>query len=109
MKKLIIATSILLFGLPVHSQVFYRSTKCNVYYNNRGQVFEGVKCKAWFSNQKLTRVNVFLPHTNRWYDWSTYYSSVTPDPRWNECIRHTSTEGNQYQVCTQKSAEELLK
>ena len=107
MKKLLLAASILLFTSPAYSQPVYRSTTCNVYYNNRGRVFEGVQCKAWFSNQRLVRVNVYLPHANRWYDWCTKYSDVTPDPRWNECLRHTGNEGNQYQVCTQKSTEEL--
>ena len=107
MKKLLLATSILLFTSPAYSQPVYRPTTCNVYYNNRGRVFEGVQCKAWFSNQRLVRVNVYLPHAKKWYDWSTKFSNVTPDPRWNECLRYTTTEGNQYQVCTQKSAEEL--
>jgi hypothetical protein len=107
MKKLLLAASILHFASPAYSQSVYRSTTCNVYYNNRGRVFEGVQCKAWFSNQRLVRVNVYLPHANRWYDWSTKYSDVTPDPRWNECLRHTGVTGDQYQICTQKSPEEL--
>ena len=109
MKGILLAASVFLFALPDYSKTEYRSTTCNVYYNHRGRVFEGVQCKAWFSGQRLVRVNVYLPHAKRWYDWSTKYSNVTPDPRWAECIRHTATEGNQYQVCTQKSAEELLK
>ena len=107
MKKLLLAVSILLTALPSYSQTVYRPTTCNVYYNNLGRVFEGVQCKAWFSGQQLVRVNVYLPHAKRWYDWSTKFSDVTPDPRWSECIRHTGVEGNQYQVCTQKSVKEL--
>lgn len=107
MKQFLIATSILVSTLPAYSQPIYRPTTCNVYYNNRGRVFEGVDCKTWFSNQRLVRVKVYLPHVRRWYDWSTKSSSVTPDPRWKECIRYTRTEGNQYQVCTQKSPEQL--
>ena len=105
MKEFLLAVSILLSALPSHSQPVYRPTTCNVYYNNRGRVFEGVQCKAWFSGQRLVRVNVYLPHAKRWYDWSTKFSDVTQDPRWPECIRHTGVEGNQYQVCTQKSAK----
>ena len=107
MNQFLIATSILLATLPVYSQPIYRTTTCNVYYNNRGRVFEGVDCKAWFSNQRLVRVKVYLPHAGKWYDWDTKYSNVTPDPRWMECLRHTGKEGNQYQVCTQQSPEQL--
>ena len=69
MKKLLLAASILLFTSPAYSQTTHHSTTCNVYYNNLGRVFEGVQCKAWFSNQRLVRVNVYLPHEKRWYDW----------------------------------------
>lgn len=108
MKKTLLIAFILLSALPVYSHSVYRSTTCNVYYNNRGRVFEGVNCKAWFSNQRLVRVNVYLPHARRWYDWSTKSSSVTPDPRWKECIRYTyESTGHQYQICTQQSPEQL--
>jgi hypothetical protein len=107
MKKVLLIASILLSSLPAYSQSIYRSTTCNVYYNNMGRVFEGVDCKVWFSNQRLTHVKVYLPHAKRWYDWSTKHSNVTPDPRWKECIRHTGKEGNQYQICTQQSPEQL--
>ena len=107
MKKALLIASVLLSTLPAYSQPIYRGTLCNVYYNNRGRVFEGVDCKAWFSNSRLVRVKVYLPHAGRWYDWSTKYSNVTPDPRWKECLRHTGVSGNQYQVCTQKSPQQL--
>ena len=107
MKNLLIATSILLSTLPAYSQPIYRLTTCNVYYNNRGRVFEGVDCKSWFSNQRLVRVKVYLPHAGKWYDWSTKHSNVTPDQRWRECLRYTLPEGNQYQVCTQQNPEQL--
>ena len=107
MKSFLLAASILL-STPAVAQLIYRPTTCNVYYNNRGRVFEGVQCKAWFSNQRLVRVNVHLPHANRWYDWSTRYSNVTPDPRWKECLRYTyEPSGHQYQVCTQKNPQQL--
>lgn len=112
MKKLLLLTtaaSVFLFSSPppAYSQVVGRSTACNVYYNNLGLVFKGIKCKVWFSNQHLVRAIVYLPNAKRWFDWSTKFSNVTPDPRWAECLRHTGPEGNQYQVCTQKSFEEL--
>lgn len=107
MKNFLIATSILVFTLPAYSQPIYRPTACNVYYNNRGRVFEGVDCKAWFSNQRLVRVKVYLPHAGKWYDWGTKNSNVTPDSRWKECIRHTGKEGNQYQIYTQKNPHQL--
>ena len=52
-------------------------------------------------------MKVYLPHARKWYDWDTKHSNVTPDPRWRECLRHTGKEGNQYQVCTQQSPEQL--
>lgn len=108
MKSLFLTISIFLTSQPSIAQPVYRSTLCNVYYNNRGRVFEGVDCKAWFSNQRLARVNVYLPHAKRWYDWSVNHSTVTPDPRWNECLRYTyASSGNQYQVCTQKNPQQL--
>jgi hypothetical protein len=101
MKTFFLAATLFLSSFPAYSQQKYYPTTCNVYYNNLGRVFEGVQCQSWFSNQRLVRVKVYLPHVGRWYDWSTKYSNVTPDPRWKECIRYTRLEGNQYQVCTQ--------
>lgn len=107
MKQLFLA--LILFASPAFSyEMTYRETTCNVYYNNMGKVFEGVSCKTWFTYDKsLSRVKVYLPHVKSWYDWGTGYSNVTKDPRWKECIRHTGKAGNQYQVCTQKSPEQL--
>lgn len=109
MNKLLISTLILLSTLPVHSSdIKYRKTKCNVYYNNMGKVFDGTSCEAWFnSNKNLVRVNVYLPHVKKWFDWGVDYSNVSSDIRWKECLRHTGKEGNQYQVCTQQSPEQL--
>lgn len=109
MNKLLISTLILLSTLPVHaSDIKYRKTKCNVYYNNMGKVFDGTSCEAWFnSNKNLVRVNVYLPHVKKWFDWGVDHSVVTTDPRWKECLRFTGKEGNQYQVCTQQSPEQL--
>lgn len=109
MNKLLIASIIALISGPVYSyEMQYRNTKCNVYYNNWGKVYTGVPCKAWFDNTStLSRVKVYLPNTKQWYDWGTGYKNVTKDERWAECIRHTGKEGNQYQVCTQQSPNQL--
>lgn len=107
MKSLLFAT-LLLLPTPAFSQSLkYRNTTCNVYYNNWGKVYSSLPCKSWFSNGKLQRVSVYLPNAQKTYDWSTRNSNVTPDPRWVECIRHTGKEGNQYQVCTVKSPQQL--
>jgi hypothetical protein len=107
-KKLFLV-SLLTFSVPVSAyEMQYRETQCNVYYNNWGKVYAGVPCKAWFANTStLSRVKVYLPNTKLWYDWGTGYKSVTKDPKWPECIRHTGKQGNQYQVCTQKSPSQL--
>jgi hypothetical protein len=108
MKNIIFALAIFA-SIPVYAtEANYRDTKCNVYYNNRGKIFDGTPCRAWFDYSKsLYSVKVYLPHVNKWYSWGTGYPNVTKDPRWKECIRHTGTEGNQYQVCTQMSPEQL--
>lgn len=107
MKFLIPLFSAFLFISPAVAQG--RETKCNVYYNNMGKVFDGVPCQAWFEGRTLARVRVYLPHAKRWYDWSVSNPAITKDKRWAECIRHTGKEGNQYQVCTQLSPDQLLK
>lgn len=84
--------------VSAHDQIY--KTTCNAYYNNRGRVFSSVPCTAWFRNERLTRVNVYLPHVRSWYDWSIKFTNVTQDPVWKECIRHTGTLGNQWQICT---------
>jgi hypothetical protein len=81
--------------------------RCNVYYNSATPAFRSVPCQATFKGDRLDRVNVWLPHVGRFYDWKVGHHSVTPDPRWPECVRYTRPEGNQYQVCTVKSATEL--
>lgn len=45
MKNFLIVTAILAATIPAYSQSIYRPTTCNVYYNNRGRVFEGVDLK----------------------------------------------------------------
>lgn len=93
MKSLIVPFFILFSTIPV-------SAKCNVYYNNMGKVFAEVPCRAQFSGGRLVRVNTYFPHVKRWYDWGIGMPGISPDKRWRECIRHTSSQGNQYQVCT---------
>jgi hypothetical protein len=111
MKSLITsAFLILLSSTPSYATVVQNKlTQCNVYYNNRGRVYEGVPCRVWFtSSGRLYRANVFLPNGNRWYDWdSSVHNEVTQDNRWRECIRHTGKVGNQYQICSVKSPEQF--
>ena len=76
------------------------SVRCNVYYNSSTPVFPNVPCQAWFSGRNLRRVNVYMPHAGRYYAWTVGAPSVTPDPRWPECLRYTRPEGNQFQVYT---------
>lgn len=83
------------------ASVFF-TTSCNVYYNSATPVYTNVPCQAQFHNRKLSRVNVWLPNARRYYDWKVGQPQVTADPRWNECLRYTRKEGNQYQICTVK-------
>lgn len=107
MKSFLFAT-LLFLSTPVQSQgLKYRNTTCNVYYNNWGKVYSSLPCKSWFSGSRLQRVNIYLPNARRTYNWSTSQSNVSQDPRWAECIRHTGSQGNQYQVCTEKSPQQL--
>ena len=84
--------------VSAHEKVY--KTVCNAYYNNRGRVFTSVPCTAKFDNGRMIGVNVYLPHVRSWYDWSIRFSNITMDPVWKECIRHTNTLGNQWQICT---------
>lgn len=84
-----------------------RPEKCNIYYNNKGRIYEGVDCRVWFDNGALSRVYFYLPLDRKWYDWSTKYSQVTHDDTYSECVRYTLPDGNQYQVCTQKTPKQL--
>lgn len=103
MKNILITATILGSIIPVQAQTFNRQTSCNVYYNSPNVLYSGVPCHSWFKNGRLQRVKVYLPNGKKWYDWSTIYSNITPDPRWKECIRFTMRSGNQYQVCTVKN------
>ena len=101
--SLLIAAA-LLPATPAVAQT--RTTTCNVRYNNQGIIAADVPCDATFSAGRLTRVR--YRYTNgRWYDWSTLSPSVTPDSRWPECVRYTHHTGNQWQVCTVPSPDQL--
>ena len=96
MKSLLIPFFIVSSIIPASAS---QTTKCNIYYNNMGKVFADVPCRVQTNGGRLMRVNVYFPHVNRWYDWGVGMPGISPDKRWKECIRHTSAEGNQYQVC----------
>lgn len=101
---LILLTSIPSYSKPVKNEL----TKCNIYYNNHGRIYEGVTCRVWFNDfKRLSRVYFYYPQNKQWYDWSDKYTQVTPDKKYRECIRYTRPEGNQYQICTQKTPEQL--
>lgn len=109
-SRLFLSFLVLLTAAPSQSKTIQNKLeKCNVYYNNRGKVFEAVDCRVWFnSSGRLYRVNVFLPNANRWYDWNSMNNKdVSQDQRWKECIRHTGKLGNQYQVCSVKSPQQF--
>lgn len=111
MNRIFLSLLILLAAVPSHSKsIQNKLEKCNVYYNNQGQIFNSVSCRVWFnSSGRLYRVKVFLPNGNRWYDWDSisHKGWVEQDKRWKECLRHTGKEGNQYQVCSVKSSKEF--
>ena len=83
------------------------SMRCNVYYNSATPLHRSVPCQAWFRSGRIARVDVWLPHAGRRYDWTVGHHAVTADPRWPECLRYTREEGNQFQVCTVKSPQEI--
>lgn len=107
MKRLLLLSVIFLPLSVSASDLQYRKTLCNARYNNRGIVAENINCTAWFdSNQRLNRVRWYYPKTKGWYDFSVTNSAVTMD-RWNECVRYTFPEGNQWQICTVPSPNQL--
>jgi len=94
--------------LAVFSNTVIKETTCNVRYNSPNIVAEGVKCKALFDKKAtLSGVNFFYTKTGKWYDWSVSQSRVEKDSRWAECIRYTTPEGNQWQICTVPSPQQL--
>lgn len=108
MKSLFLIPFFLLSSLPVvASSLQQRETTCNARYNNLGIISPNVKCSAWFSAGRLYRVKWFYPKTNKWYDFSVNNKKVSYDPRWKECVRYTFEEGNQWQLCTVPSPDQL--
>lgn len=112
MKKIApwLTLAALLFALEAEAKQVpvLRNTTCNIRYNNYGIVAGDVPCKAWFSpSGKLYRVKFLYPKTRSWYDWSVAQNRVESDKRWAECVRYTQPEGNQWQVCTVPSPQQL--
>lgn len=109
LKFLIVSAMILgTQGAYASPETWRRETTCNVRYNSAEVLVGGVKCEAWFDSvPSLTRVKFYYPSTKTWYDWSVASSQIAKDSRWNECIRYTTKEGNQWQICTVPSPKEL--
>lgn len=105
LKSLIVLMVLAPVGAYASDQ--YRKTVCNIRYNSSEILVADVKCEAWFGQSSLARVKFYYPTTKTWYDWSTSQPQVTKDTRWRECVRLTTKEGNQWQVCTVPSPEEL--
>lgn len=82
-------------------------TVCNLRYNNRGIIYADIPCKAEFINQRLRSVSLVFPSNKIRYNWTVGQPEVTADPRWYECMRHTASSGNQWQICTVPSPTEL--
>jgi hypothetical protein len=83
------------------------NTTCNLRYNNRGIIYGDVPCQVQFVNRKLNSVSFVYPRNNTKYSWKVDHTTITFDPRWNECVRHTDKDGNQWQVCTVPSPNQL--
>ena len=83
------------------------ATTCNLRYNNRGIIYNAVPCRATFSGKKVRSIALVFPSNGQKYDWRVGAGSITADPRWAECIRHTSAIGNQWQICTVPSPPEF--
>lgn len=94
------------FHAPVLAQSF--KTVCNLRYNNLGIIHGNVACSATFFNSRLHSVSFVYPTTQKRYSWQVGEGSVTADPRWGECVRHTGVEGNQWQVCTIPNFQQLI-
>lgn len=83
------------------------NTQCNLRYNNHGIVYGNVPCKATFHNHKLHAVSLVFPSNGYRYNWAVGSGAITADPRWAECVRHTARNGNQWQICTVPSPDQL--
>jgi hypothetical protein len=75
-------------------------TTCNLRFNNRGIIYGNIPCQAQFKNRKLNHVTFAYPKNKTIYRWTVGQPGITADRRWDECIRHTAADGNQWQVCT---------
>ncbi len=107
MRLHLLAALLLLPALISPAAAQTARTSCNIRFNNRGIVAGDVDCTATFRAGRLERVK-FLFSNGKWYDWSTFASQVTPDPRWPECVRYTQQDGNQWQACTVPSPSQLF-
>lgn len=96
----------LLFG-STQADAKSLNTQCNLRYNNRGIVYANVPCKAKFHNRRLNAVSLVFPSNKYKYNWTVGVGAITADPRWPECVRHTAKEGNQWQICTVPSPDQL--
>lgn len=106
--KFLLALPLLILPLPSSAtELQYRDTYCNGYYNSAVKRWQDVKCKAWFSNNRLVGLNFKLTPNSKTYNWWVGQKQVQPDKQWNECLRYTSFEGNQWQFCTVKNTQQL--
>lgn len=98
----------LFLATPVKAtELQYRNTYCNGYYNSAVKQWDAVKCEAWFKEQRLVGLKFKIPGYSKTYNWWAGNSGVEKDKRWPECIRFTSEEGNQWQFCTVKNPQQL--
>ena len=104
MKSFLFVTSFFLF-FPCAVKADTVKTSCNLRYNNMGIIHGNIPCQATFNQRRLNSVSFSL--LNKSYKWNIQQPNITQDPRWNECIRHTATNGNQWQVCTVPSPSQL--
>lgn len=108
MKAVLFSLIVLVSSPAIANQLQKRETTCNARYNNLGIVSQDVNCTAWFdSSRRLYRVRWFYPQTKKHYDFSVMNRVVSQDPRWKECVRYTFGDGNQWQLCTVPSPDQL--
>lgn len=102
-----LSLAVLAVSPPAHSRELAIGTTCNLRYNNRGIIHGGVPCRAGFTRGRISSVTFVFPTNQVRYSWRVGQPGVTADPRWAECLRHTSAAGNQWQACTIPSPQEL--
>lgn len=106
--RFLLALPLILSTLPATAaELQVRNTYCNGYYNSAVKRWDSVPCKAWFSNQRLVGLKFQLAPNTKTYNWWIGQATIQPDKRWSECLRYTSTEGNQWQFCTVKNPQQL--